>query len=49
MLVLADALEEAGCTEPSLLAHCRQQAVHVNGCWAIEWLMGRERVKLPVA
>src|SRR4051812_5140100 len=31
--VLADALEEAGVTDPDILGHLRQQgAVHVRGC-----------------
>jgi hypothetical protein len=37
--VLADALEEAGCTETAVLSHCRQQAVHVKGCWVIDHLL----------
>jgi hypothetical protein len=41
--ILADALEEAGCTEPVLLGHCRNGgAVHVRGCWAVDLLTGRE-------
>jgi hypothetical protein len=39
--VLADALEEAGCHEEYLLAHCREQREHVAGCWAIDLLLGR--------
>jgi hypothetical protein len=36
MPVLADALEEAGCTNPDVLSHCRQQgAVHVRGCFVL--------------
>src|SRR6185437_6183983 len=32
--ILADALEEAGCTDPDILGHLRRQgAVHVRGCW----------------
>jgi hypothetical protein len=40
--VLADALEEAGCAEAALLAHCRQPAEHVRGCWVIDLLLGKE-------
>jgi hypothetical protein len=36
MLVLADALEEAGCTDEELLAHCRGPGPHVRGCWALD-------------
>jgi hypothetical protein len=36
MPILADALEDAGCTEVALLQHCRSGAAHVRGCWAID-------------
>lgn len=32
--ILADALEEAGCTDEFVLNHCRYQARHSIGCWA---------------
>jgi hypothetical protein len=32
--VLADALEEAGCTDPFLLAHLRAGRRHARACWA---------------
>jgi hypothetical protein len=34
--MLADALEEAGCEQPSLLGHLRGGGVHVPGCWALD-------------
>ncbi len=40
--ILADALEDAGCTNADLLNHCRQPGVHVKGCWALDLLLGRE-------
>ena len=40
--VLADALEEAGCTDPDLLAHCRSGGEHAHGCWALDLILGRE-------
>lgn len=40
--VLADALEEAGCTDASILAHCRQLGPHVRGCWVVDLLLGKE-------
>jgi hypothetical protein len=41
--VLADALEEAGCEECDIVAHCRQHgAAHVRGCWVIDRLLGKE-------
>jgi hypothetical protein len=41
--VLADALEDAGCNDAELLAHCRGHAVHVRGCWALDLLLGNGR------
>jgi hypothetical protein len=38
---LADVLEEAGCTNAELLAHCRQPGPHVRGCWAVDLLLGK--------
>jgi hypothetical protein len=37
--VLADALEEAGCTEPDLLGHLRGPGPHVRGCFALDLLL----------
>lgn len=37
--VLADMLEEAGCTTAELLAHCRRPGGHVRGCWAVDFLL----------
>jgi len=42
MPILADALEEAGCEEVTLLDHCRQPCDHPRGCWLLELLLGRE-------
>jgi len=39
--VLADALEEAGCIDARLLAHCRERLGHIRGCWVIDLLLGR--------
>jgi hypothetical protein len=38
MGILADALEEAGCSDKSILAHCRQSGEHARGCWVLEML-----------
>ncbi|MFO0926533.1 MAG: hypothetical protein U0736_05770 [Gemmataceae bacterium] len=38
---LADALEDAGCTDEPLLRHLRQPTGHVRGCWAVDALLGR--------
>ena len=40
--VLADALEEAGCTNADILAHCRQPGPHVRGCWVVDLVLGKE-------
>jgi hypothetical protein len=42
LAVLADALEEAGCTDAVILAHLREPNPHVRGCWAIDLLLGKE-------
>jgi hypothetical protein len=39
--ILADALEEAGCTETALLEHCRARGGHIRGCWAVDLLLGK--------
>jgi hypothetical protein len=39
LLILADALEEAGCTDFDILAHCRSPGPHVRGCWVIDLLL----------
>jgi hypothetical protein len=41
MPVLADALEEAGCTNADILAHCRGLGEHVRGFWVIDLLLGK--------
>ena len=40
--ILADALEDAGCTDGAILSHCRSGLEHVRGCWVIDLLLGRE-------
>jgi hypothetical protein len=39
--ILADALEEAGCTDPEILGHLRSPGPHVRGCWALDLVLGR--------
>jgi hypothetical protein len=43
--VLADALEEAGCEEPSVLEHCRGNGKHVRGCWVIDLILNKTAPK----
>lgn len=40
--VLADALEDAGCEHPAVLAHSRAGGPHVRGCWVIDMLCRRD-------
>jgi hypothetical protein len=40
--IIADALEDAGCTDPDILHHCRQSGEHVRGCWVVDLLLGQE-------
>jgi hypothetical protein len=42
MPVLADALEEAGCTDQDIVGHCRSGGEHFRGCWVIDALLGKE-------
>jgi hypothetical protein len=39
--VLADALEDAGCTDGDIVDHCRSGGEHVRGCWAVDLVLGR--------
>jgi hypothetical protein len=39
--VLADALEEAGCDHPDVLAHCRGPGPHARGCWVVDGVLGK--------
>jgi hypothetical protein len=42
MPVLADALQEAGCTDEAILDHCRGNTSHLRGCWVLDLALGRE-------
>jgi hypothetical protein len=39
--ILADALEDADCTNQDILSHCRSGGEHVRGCWVVDLLLGR--------
>jgi hypothetical protein len=39
MPVLADALEDAGCSDPIVLDHCRGPGPHARGCWMLDLLL----------
>jgi hypothetical protein len=36
MPILADALEDAGCSDPSVLDHLRGPGPHYRGCWVLD-------------
>jgi hypothetical protein len=40
--VLADALEDAGCSDAQLLGHLRGSGPHVRGCWALDLILAKE-------
>jgi hypothetical protein len=42
LAVLADALEDAGCTDEDILDHCRGEGPHVRGCWVVDLLLGKD-------
>lgn len=39
--ILADALQDAGCDNADILAHCRSDGPHVLGCWVVDLLLGK--------
>jgi hypothetical protein len=39
--ILADALEECGSNNESILDHCRQGGEHVRGCHVVDWALGK--------
>ena len=40
--ILADALEDAGCDNADILAHCRGPGPHVRGCWVVDLILGKQ-------
>lgn len=38
--VLADALEDAGCSDARVLGHLRGGGPHVRGCWCVDGVLG---------
>ncbi|WP_238602657.1 hypothetical protein [Fimbriiglobus ruber] len=39
--ILADALQDAGCDNESVLTHCRSDGPHFRGCWVVDLVTGR--------
>jgi hypothetical protein len=44
--ILADALEEAGCTHAEMLNHCRYPGEHVCNCWVLDVLHNEDKSHL---
>jgi hypothetical protein len=42
LLILADALEEAGAEASEVLDHLRGPGEHIRGCWCVDWILGKE-------
>jgi hypothetical protein len=42
LLVLSDALQEAGCDDEEILSHLRGPGPHIRGCWVIDLLLGKQ-------
>jgi hypothetical protein len=38
--ILADAMEETGCTDEGILGHCRGGEVHGRGCYVVDAILG---------
>jgi hypothetical protein len=41
MPILADALQDAGCEDATILDHCRGPGPHWRGCWAVDLVLGK--------
>lgn len=42
MPILADALQDARCSNNDILTHCRSDGPHVRGCWVVDLVLGKE-------
>jgi hypothetical protein len=40
--ILGDALQDAGCADAALLAHCRAEGPHARGCWVVDLVLGKQ-------
>ena len=39
--ILADALQDAGCEDETVLTHLRHDETHVRGCWVVDMVLGK--------
>ena len=39
--ILADALEDAGCSNADILNHLRSDGPHMRGCWPVDLILGK--------
>jgi hypothetical protein len=39
---LAAIIEKSGGCPQSILDHCKSPGPHVRGCWALDWILGKE-------
>lgn len=42
MKLLAEAIEEADCTDNIIIDHCRSAQTHFRGCWVIDLLLAKQ-------
>jgi hypothetical protein len=42
LVILTDALEDTGCTDPELLGHAQRSPSHVRGCWLVDLLLEKQ-------
>jgi len=40
MPILAEALQDAGCSDKAVVAHCMNDGLHIRGCWVIDSILG---------
>ena len=40
-MIVANALQDAGCDDAEVLGHCRGPGPHVRGCWVMDLVLGR--------
>jgi len=38
---LAKALRDAGCSDKTILSHCRTEGPHVRGCWVVDLILAK--------